>query len=44
MFSPRFAVPLFAALLSALAISASGVRAQTTVTSEPPASFSLDNG
>ncbi len=40
----RFAVPLFAALLSALAISANGVRAQTTVTSEPPASFTLDNG
>ena len=44
MFPSRFAVPLFAALLSALAISASGVRAQTTITSEPPASFSLDNG
>jgi zinc protease len=44
MSSPRFAVPLFAALLSALTISANDVRAQTTVTSEPPASFSLDNG
>jgi zinc protease len=44
MFSHRFAVPLFAALLSALTISADGVRAQTTVTSEPPASFSLGNG
>jgi zinc protease len=44
MFSSRFAVPFFAALLSAVAISANGVRAQTTVTSEPPASFSLDNG
>ena len=44
MFSHRFAVPLFAALFSALTISANGVRAQTTVTSEPPASFSLDNG
>jgi zinc protease len=44
MFPHRFAVPMFAALLSALAISANGVRAQTTVTSEPPASFSLDNG
>jgi zinc protease len=42
--SPRFAVFLFAALVPALATSASGVRAQTTVTSEPPASFSLDNG
>jgi zinc protease len=40
----RFAVSLFAALLSVLAISAHGVRAQTTVTSEPPASFTLDNG
>ena len=44
MSSHRFAVPLFAALLSALTISAHGVRAQTTVTSEPPASFSLGNG
>ena len=40
----RFAVPLFAALLSTLAISANNVRAQTTVTSEPPASFTLGNG
>ncbi len=40
----RFALPLFAALVSALAISVHGVRAQTTVTSEPPASFTLDNG
>jgi zinc protease len=44
MSSHRFAVPLFAALVSALTISADGVRAQTTVTSEPPASFSLGNG
>src|SRR6201999_3171185 len=44
MFQHRFAAPMFFALLSALAISASGARAQTTVTSEPPASFSLDNG
>src|SRR5271155_3863091 len=44
MSSHRFAVPLFAALLSTLTISADGVRAQTTVTSEPPASFSLGNG
>src|ERR1700721_2327561 len=40
----RFAVPLFAALLAALAISPNRVRAQTTVTSEPPASFNLGNG
>ncbi len=44
MSSRRFAVPLFAALLSALTITADGVRAQSTVTSEPPASFSLGNG
>jgi zinc protease len=42
--SPRFAVSLFAALLSAFAISAPGVRAQTTVTSERPATFTLPNG
>jgi zinc protease len=40
----RFAVPFAAALLSACALSASGARAQTTVTSEPPATFTLDNG
>jgi zinc protease len=40
----RFAVPLFAALLPALAISASGAFAQTTVTSAPPATFTLSNG
>jgi zinc protease len=40
----RFAVPLFAVLLSTLAISTNSVRGQTTVTSEPPASFSLGNG
>jgi zinc protease len=45
MMSPhRFAVPLFAALFSTLAISANSARAQTTVTSEPPASFTLGNG
>jgi zinc protease len=44
MSSHRFAAPLFAALLSALTISASGVLAQTTVTSDPPASFTLANG
>jgi zinc protease len=41
MMSPhRFA----AALLIALAVSTSGALAQTTVTSEPPASFTLPNG
>ena len=44
MFSHRFAVPLFAALLWTFTISADSVLAQTTVTSEPPASFSLGNG
>src|SRR5580698_8131767 len=41
--SPRFAVSLFAAL-SALALSAGSVHAQTTVTSERPAEFTLANG
>jgi zinc protease len=40
----RFAVSLFAALLPAFAISASGALAQTTVTSAPPATFTLSNG
>jgi zinc protease len=40
----RFAVPLFAALLPAFAIPASGAFAQTTVTSAPPATFTLSNG
>jgi zinc protease len=40
----RFAVPVFAALLSTFAISASGALAQTTVTSERPATFTLGNG
>src|SRR5450432_1674747 len=40
----RFAVSLFAALLSTFAISISGARAQTTVTSERPATFTLGNG
>src|SRR5260370_30539672 len=45
MMSPhRFAAPLFVALFSAFALSSSGALAQTTVTSEPPASFTLDNG
>jgi len=42
--SHRFAVPLFAALLSALTISTDGLHAQTTVTSKPPATFTLGNG
>jgi len=42
--SHRFAAILFAALLPAFAISASGALAQTTVTSAPPASFTLGNG
>ena len=40
----RFAVPVFAALLSTFAISAGGALAQTTVTSERPATFTLGNG
>jgi zinc protease len=44
MSSHRLAVSLFAALFSTLALSASGVRAQTTVTSERPATFTLGNG
>jgi zinc protease len=45
MMSPhRFAVPLFAALFSTLALSAGSLHAQTTVTSEPPATFTLPNG
>jgi zinc protease len=42
--SPRFAVSLFAALLSALALSAGSTFAQTTVTSQRPAEFTLGNG
>jgi zinc protease len=44
MSSHRIAVTLFAALLPAFAIFAGGACAQTTVTSERPASFTLDNG
>src|SRR5713101_1648509 len=45
MMSPHcLAVSLFAALLSTFALSAGGARAQTTVTSERPASFTLGNG
>jgi len=40
----RFAVSLAAALLLTLAFSATGVRAQTTVTSERPTTFTLPNG
>src|ERR1700693_3276968 len=44
MTSHRFTVALLAALLPALAVSSSGALAQTTVTSEPPATFTLSNG
>jgi len=44
MSSHRFVVSLFAVLLLTPAISASSVRAQTTVTSERPATFTLGNG
>ena len=40
----RFAVSVFAALLSTFAFTASGALAQTTVTSERPATFTLGNG
>ena len=42
--SHRLAVSVVAALVSALAFSASGALAQTTVTSDPPATFTLGNG
>ena len=44
MSSSRFVVCSAAALLLAFAVSAPGVRAQTTVTSQPPATFTLGNG
>jgi zinc protease len=44
MSSHRLAVPLLVALLSATAISPTGALAQTTVTSQPPATFTLGNG
>jgi zinc protease len=44
MSSHRFAVLLFAALISTFTIAANGVLAQTTVTSDPPATFTLGNG
>ena len=43
MSSSRFVV-CSVALLLAFAVSADGVRAQTTVTSQPPATFTLGNG
>jgi zinc protease len=44
MRSHRSAAFAFVALVSTLAFSASGALAQTTVTSDPPASFTLGNG
>ena len=44
MSSHRFAAHFFVALFAALAVSTSATLAQTTVTSEPPASFTLGNG
>jgi zinc protease len=45
MMSPhRFAVAAFVTLLAASAIPASSALAQTTVTSDPPASFTIGNG
>ena len=44
MSSHRLAAPLVAAFISTFAFSASGALAQTTVTSERPASFTLGNG
>jgi zinc protease len=44
MSSHRFAASFFVVLLSAFTVSASGALAQTTVTSEPPATFTLGNG
>src|SRR5215207_1315543 len=44
MSSHRFAASLVAALIATFAFSAGSAVAQTTVTSERPASFTLDNG
>ena len=44
MSSHRSAACLLAALVSTCALSTSGALAQTTVTSAPPASFTLSNG
>src|SRR5712672_238087 len=44
MSAHRFAVTLSAALISTFALSAKDAHAQTTVTSDPPATFTLGNG
>src|SRR4051794_20294078 len=44
MSSHRFVVSLFVALISGFAVSTSAALAQTTVTSDPPATFTLGNG
>jgi zinc protease len=44
MSSPRFVVCSVGALLLAFTVSAHAVHAQTTVTSQPPATFTLGNG
>ncbi|HXN67559.1 MAG TPA: insulinase family protein, partial [Bradyrhizobium sp.] len=45
MMSPhRLAALLFAVLLPAFSLLPTGALAQTTVTSDPPASFTLPNG
>jgi zinc protease len=44
MSSHRLVAPLFAVLFSALALFTDGANAQTTVTSDPPATFTLPNG
>src|SRR2546430_11594709 len=44
MSSHGFAAHFFVALFAAFAVSTSGALAQTPVTSEPPASFTLGNG
>jgi zinc protease len=44
MFPHRLTASLFVALASAFAISTPGALAQTTVTSNPPATFTLGNG
>jgi zinc protease len=44
MSSHRFAVNVIAAFALAFALSAPGALAQTTVTSDPPATFTLGNG
>src|SRR5258705_4676119 len=44
MVKHRLAAPLYFTLLLTFTISASGARAQTTVTSERPATFTLGNG